>query len=190
MKIFTCLFILFFLTFPLIAQHNNIEDEAQKQEHEAFKRHHRVSIMMAFSHIPSVVPGEAEKQNLAVPTWGFNYDFWFHQKWGIGLHNDLIMQQFKVEEHHDKQEITRSYPVAVKAVGLFQPVHDLIFIVGYGKEFEPNEVLDVITAGVEYGVEIRNHWEVNFNLIFDYNIDTYTSWLFGIGFSRNFYGKH
>jgi hypothetical protein len=194
MKSISCVVILLFLAFPFLnAQHNIVEDdESEKSEegHEVFRKHHRISAMMAFSHIPSIVPGETEKKNLAIPTWGLNYDFWFHEKWAVGLHNDLIMQQYKVERHNGEEETIRSFPIASKAVILFQPIPDLIFLTGYGKEFEPNETLDVITVGVEYGIPIRNHWEVNFNLIFDYNVNLYTSWLIGIGFSKHIYGKH
>ena len=174
----------------LNAQHNIAEDEEgkkQEHEHETFKKHHTISAMMAFSYIPSIVPGEIDRKIVIVPTWGLNYSFWFHPKWSVGLHNDIILQQYKVERHHDQEEINRSYPIAVKAVVLFQPIPDLVFLAGYGKEFEPNETLDVITAGVEYGIPIRKGWEATLNLIFDWNIDNYVSFMFGLGFAKNIY---
>lgn len=191
-SIFCLVFLLCFSLSFLNAQHNiekDHEDEKHEEGHEAFRKHHRISAMMAFSHIPSIVPGETAKQSVVVPTYGLNYDFWFHAKWAIGLHNDLILQQYKVERHHDEQEIIRSFPLAVKAVVLYQPIHELIFLAGYGKEFETKETLDVITIGVEYGIPIRNGWEANLNLLFDWNIDNYISWMFGVGFAKNLYHK-
>jgi hypothetical protein len=193
MKSTTCLAILFFFAFSFLnAQHNNVEtheEEKHGNDHEAFRKHHRISAMMAFSHIPSIIPGETVKQSVVVPTYGLNYDFWFHAKWAIGLHNDLILQQYKVESHENKESLVRSYPLAVKAVVLYQPIHDLIFLAGYGKEFETNETLDVITVGVEYGIPIRKGWEANLNLLFDYNVDSYVSWMIGVGFAKNLYHK-
>ena len=182
--------ILIFSTSFLYAQHNIIEtDEGHSEKLEAFKKHHVISAMMAFSYIPSIVPGEEDRQILVVPTWAVNYSFWFRPKWAIGLHNDVILQQYAIERHHNQEELTRSYPVAVKAVVLFEPIHELVFLAGYGKEFETNETLDVITVGVEYGIPIRNGWGAGFNLIFDWNVDNYVSWMFGISFGKNLYHK-
>ena len=106
---------------------------------------------------------------------------------GRCLHNDIILQQYAVERHTDSEKVVRSYPVAVKAVVLYEPIHELAFLAGYGKEFEPDETLDVITVGVEYGIPIKNGWGTSFNLIFDWNINNYVSWMFGIGFGKNLY---
>ena len=187
MKPISCLLIFLFFSLPFShAQHNIVEDdEGEKHEsnehgHEAFKKHHTISAMMAFSYIPSIIPGESDREILVVPTWAINYTFSFHPKWAVGLHNDLILQQYAVERHTDSEEVVRSYPFAVKAVVLFEPMHGLLFLTGYGKEFESSKTLDVITVGVEYAIPIRNGWETGFNLIFDWNVNNYVSWMFGI----------
>ena len=171
---------------PIFAQYNIVEDdEGEKHaEHETFKKHHRISAMMAFSNIPQIIPGKENREVIAVPTWGLNYDFWFRPKWGVGLHNDIILLQYTVERHHGHDELIRSYPLGVKLVGLFQPIHDLIFLTGYGKEIEPNETLDILTVGVEYGFPIRNGWESNINLSFDWIVNNYISFMLGIGFAK------
>ena len=190
MKSCLYLFFPFLFALPLKAQHNIVEDhESNEHGHEEFNKHHNISAVMAFSFIPSIVPGEAEREVLAVPTWALNYNFWFHHKWAVGLHNDIILQQYKIERHHDKDELIRSYPFAVKAVVLFEPIHQLAFLTGYGKEFELNEILDVVTLGVEYEIPIRNGWGTSFNLTVDWNVNHYVSMMFGIGFGKNLFVK-
>ena len=196
MKLIYSFTLLIICSIPVLnAQHNIVEDHEGEQDvssehgHEAFRKHHTVYAMMAFSYIPSIIPGKEQREILAVPTWALNYNFWFHPKWAIGLHNDLILQQFQVERHSDKEEIIRSYPVAVKVVVSFEPIHELVIMTGYGKEIEPNKILDVVTAGVEYGIPIRNGWEAGLSLCFDWNIENYVSWMFGIGFGKKLYHR-
>ena len=196
MKSIYSFILLLFCSLPFLsAQHNIVEDHqgeehaTSEHEHEAFRKHHNIYAMMAFSYIPRIIPGQIERELLAVPTWALNYNFWFHPKWAFGLHNDLILQKFAVEKHSEEEEIIRSYPVAVKAVVLFEPIEDLLFLTGYGKEFEPNKILDVITAGVEYGIPIRNGWEAGISLNFDWNINNYVSWMFGVGFGKRLYPR-
>ncbi len=69
----------------LNAQHNIVEDdEGEKHEetehgHEAFKKHHAIFAMMAFSYIPSIIPGEIDRELIVVPTWGLITVFGFIQ---------------------------------------------------------------------------------------------------------------
>lgn len=54
-------------------------------------------------------------------------------------------------------------------------------LAGLGREFEKTESINI---GVEYGVELPNNWELNFNLIYENKFNVYNSWMFGIGFSK------
>ena len=174
--------ILFFFLFVAISAHS--QETENKEERE---KHHRITLMMANSHIPSATEVDGDKAVRIVPTWGLSYDYWFNEKWAIGLHNELYLQQFKIEKSGSEQTVERSYPVGVSLVGLFKPAKRLAFLAGAGREFEKHENFNLICLETEYGFELPDNWELNLNLIYESKIDAYDTWTFGVGFSKFFY---
>jgi hypothetical protein len=59
---------------------------------------------------------------------------------------------------------------------------------GTGAEFSREGTLFLSRFGVEYGVEIRNGWEVAGNASYDIKWDAYDTWVLGIGISKEFGG--
>jgi hypothetical protein len=167
------------------AQHTEDTNDAQHAEHEGPSHRHKVTLVMAYSLLNSHVD-ESTNNILVVPTFGLNYDFFFHQKWGVGFHSDIVLQQFKVESHDGHEELIRENPVAICAVGLFKPLPSLTLIAGYGIEIEKHENIQLFRFGVEYGFHLPGNWELGFALEFDRKINTYNSWMFGAGFSKLF----
>jgi hypothetical protein len=165
---------------------------AQEKENEANKEnqlHHRISLMQAFSHIPSLSEINGQKHAFIAPTIGFNYELWFNKKWAIGLHNDFILQSFNIENEDGKPAIKREYPILTTLVGIYKPGKHLSFFSGPGIEFEKNKNFKVIKLGMEYGVELPQSFEVGFGFEYDAKIDGYSSWLFGIGISKNIFPR-
>ena len=146
---------------------------------------HKLTLVMANSLLKNQVD-ENTNSILIVPTYGINYDFLFHPKWGVGLHSDIVLQQFKVEQHDGHEELVRENPVALCAVGLFSPLPALTLIAGYGVELETNENIQLFRFGVEYGIHLPKHWELGIMLEYDRKINTYSSLVFGVGFSKLF----
>ena len=145
---------------------------------------HRLTIMMANSHIPAANNINDQDAVFIVPTWGFDYDYWLSPKWAVGPHNDLVLQQYKIETKGGEEVIERSFPVSVSAVGIFRPWEHWAFVSGMGREFEKNESFNLYMLGVEYGIELPHDWELSFNLVYENKLATYNSWLFGIGISK------
>ncbi len=165
------------------AQHAEDTSDAQHTEHEGPSHRHKVTLVMANSFLKNDFDDEPNSI-LIVPTFGLNYDFFFHPKWGVGFHSDIVLQQFKVESHDGHEELLRENPVALVAVGLFKPIPSLTLIAGYGIEIETHENIQLLRLGVEYGFHLPGNWELGFALEFDRKINTYSSWVFGAGFSK------
>ena len=173
-------FIFSFIALGAFAQENVKEEKKEGKEKAS---HHRITVAMMNAHIPTITE-DGNKKTFAVPAWAVDYDYWFNEKWAIGLHNDLIIQQFKVEK--DGTEIERNNPVAVALVGLFKPTKHLTFIGGAGREFEKTESFNLIDIAVEYGWELPKEWELSLNLKYESKFNAYDTWLFGIGISKVF----
>lgn len=166
------------------------EHTEHKEANEAVNRpHHRITIVMENVHLPKELAYEGTKKNLILPAWGIDYDYWFNGKWGIGLHNDLIIQEYKVEEKEGNTELIRNHPWAVSLVGLFKATEHWGFVGGIGREFEKNESINLFELGLEYGFELPKDWELSLNLKYENKLKAYDSWLFGIGISKVLY-KH
>lgn len=164
---------------------------AQKAEREAAHDHaHRFTVMMMNAHIPNMSGINDQDKFAVVPAWGLDYDFWFNERWAIGLHSNLILQQYKIRKEHEQVVIERSYPIASCAVGIFKPLPRLSAIAGAGAEFEREENFFMYKLGLEYGFELPRQFELSINLLYDNKIDAYDTWFFGLGISKSFRGRH
>jgi len=179
MKKFILLIIFFTTISKAICQHESIGNTTL--EHEA--PFHKLSLVMANSLINNNVE-ENSNTLLLVPTFGVNYDYFFYKKWGIGLHNDILLQQYKVERHDNNEELLRENPVAVCAMLSFKPHHRWTLFGGYGVELEKHENISLYRFGIEFGVPLKDHWELGFNAEYDHKIKAYSSFMFGVGFSK------
>jgi hypothetical protein len=182
-KIYLICYILIIHGLGITAQKH---EDAGSADHHADTEHgagHKITLVMAYSFIDNSFTPQSN-DILIVPTIGFNYDYFFNSRWGLGLHTDILLQQYKVEKHGSQEEIIRENPVGLAGMVLFRPFHSWIFMAGYGVEIEKNENFQMIRVGVEYGIPLPKHWEVGFSLEFDYKIKTYSSLMFGVGFSK------
>ncbi len=177
--------VIFLIVFiPLsMAQHGEEVANDQHDEHDGVT--HKITLVMANSFLKNKVD-ESSNSVLVVPTYGLNYDVLFHHKWGVGVHTDVVLQQYKVERHDGDEELIRENPVALCAVGLFKLMPALTLIAGYGLEIETHENIQLLRFGVEYGFHLPGNWELGFALEFDRKFSTYNSWVFGVGFSKLF----
>ena len=168
----------------LVAQnHEDGSDTEHGIDAEHGKSGHKITLVMANSFIDNSFSDQT-KGILIVPTFGFNYDYFFNSRWGLGIHTDILLQQYKVEKHGNQEEILRENPVGIAGMLLFKPNHQWTLMAGYGVEAEKNENFQMIRIGVEYGIALPKYWELGFSLEFDYKIDTYSSLMFGVGFSK------
>ena len=84
---------------------------------------------MANVHIPNMDGVEGQNKFSVVPAWGFDYDFWFNKRWAVGLHNDLILQQYKIVKEENHTVVERSYRslCALQAfINLLSTSHSLV----------------------------------------------------------------
>jgi hypothetical protein len=163
-----------------------------KAQHESEHKHHsnfhKASGLMGFSFMRNSIEG-VSNHVLVVPVIGLNYDYFFKGKWGVGLHSELILQQFKVEKHKQETVIERENPISLIGQVQFKPHHRWTLFTGYGIEIEKHKNLQLIRIGGEYGIELPKNWEVGLSLEFDYKPDAYSSLFFGISFSKLFHSK-
>lgn len=166
---------------------------AQENEEKKFKPHHQIGISINHVHVFEGRDEEGNRETLTLPAWGIDYTFQFHERWAIGLHTDFIMEKYKVEKvyasEENKETVERSYPIAPALIGIYKPNEHWSFLLGFGGEFAKEEDFFLTRAGVEYGYELPQGWEVFGTFSYDFKWNAYDSWGIGLGIAKNFGGK-
>lgn len=160
------------------------QQHEEEQEHEVIK-HHMVALVIAHTHIPKGYQSSKGTEILIVPSWGLNYDYWFNTTWAIGLHADMEIATYIIEDDTGT-DLERERPIIISIVGSYKPWKGLMFGVGFGKEFEPHHNFWVYRFGVEYGIKLPHHWDIGPALVFDFKENLYDSWTIGLGIGKRF----
>lgn len=199
MKLRNLFLILSFLFVSLVHaqedKHETHEDHQKGHSEEAHKKH-TISASINHTVIFSGVKDGETKSYINVPSFGLNYTYFFNNKWAIGLHNDIILEDFLVQsssnDHSSRSSngesvvIERGTPVAMALMAIFKPIPNLGIMAGGGVEFSSHEDFALIRIGLEAPIHLPKHWEVFGVLTYDIMIDAYSSLNYGIGFAKLF----
>jgi len=159
---------------------------AQEPESDEFKPKIRGAIMMANTHVPNATEGG--KKMAIIPTWGFDFDYFFHRRWSGALQGDIKLQSFEIEDKN-KVELERTNPFAIAAVIHYHALRHWSFFVGPGYELESHENFFLVKVGTEYSFEITENFEIALNLIYENKEEVYDAWTYGIAFNKKLWEK-
>jgi hypothetical protein len=97
--------------------------------------------------------------NVWVPSWGLDLEYWFNAKWGIGLHNDVEMETFVVK-NAAQDEIVRVNPLVFTIDALYHFGHGFVATLGPGIEIERTESFYLLRFGMEYEKDINESFYI------------------------------
>ena len=164
---------------------------SKAQESHEHSDHHtpknEVSLLLSHAHVSQGLV-EGKTKWLALPSWQLNYNRILSHHWMLGVHMDIIIEDFVVssENHEEEGGLERSYPLAIALCGTYKPNHHLGFLLGFGGELEESESFYLLRAGVEGSLPIKNHFELVANILYDFKIDAYNTWSLGVGVAKQF----
>lgn len=171
----------------LSAQEEPAFSRASAPETEVFQPHHSLALLLGHTHVREGVV-EGGNKWLTLPAWALEYNFVFHPRWAIGLHTDIIIEEFVVERHlkgdNEGEVIERSFPVAPALMATYKPGHHWGILLGAGMEFASGESFFLNRLGGEYSVEVTNNWELLLVAQYDFRYNAYDTWMLGIGVAR------
>ena len=182
------------------------EDHSHGQEQNDTHANHSASHETHKKHVISgsvnhtVIFGgvkDGSASSITLPSFGLNYTYFFNHKWAIGLHNDIILEDFVVKESSSFETrsgseedgvavIERGNPIAACIMGIYKPLPYLGLMAGFGREFSSHEDFNVIRFGIETPIHLPKNWELFGVLTYDINIDAYESLTYGIGIGKMF----
>jgi hypothetical protein len=118
--------------------------------------------------------------NVWVPSWGLDLEYWFNAKWGIGLHNDVEMETFVVK-NAAQDEIVRVNPLVFTIDALYHFGHGFVATLGPGIEIERTESFYLLRFGMEYEKDINESLYIMPNVFVDQRFDGYNTFNIGLG---------
>ena len=176
----------------------NIEESHKETTHHEVHKKHLISASLNHTVIFSAIKDGEAASNIILPSFGLNYTYSFNHKWAIGLHNDIILEDFIVKgnetdqsksnskSNEDNAIIERETPVAACIMAIYKPIPNLGLMAGLGREFSSHEDYTVIRFGIEAPYHLPNNWELFGVVTYDINIDAYQSLTYGIGIGKLF----
>ena len=156
-----------------------------KNDEEKFRRH-GFSLAITHTLVPTAISSSGEEHWLSLPSWGLDYDYRFNSLWGLGLHSDLVIQNF---EYEDGKGIVkeRKSPGSLALVATRGLGEHLTVLAGGGIEMSKGEeTLALIRIGGDYGWELPKGWEVSFSVMIDFKIEAYNAFVFGFAIGKSF----
>jgi hypothetical protein len=118
--------------------------------------------------------------NVFVPSWGLDIEYWFNSKWGIGFHNDVEIETFVIK-NSENDEIERVNPLVFTIDALYQFGNGFVITLGPGIELERQESYYLMRVGIEYEKDISKSLYLLPNLFLDQRLDGYNTWNIGLG---------
>ncbi len=183
------LFILGLLVYaaPVQAQHHQTIDDPHPVPAPVHQANHpsgfRLGGVVGYVILPTATAHGRE--SLILPSLGFDLEYWFSPKWGLGLHNDVELMVFEVETEEDLF-IEREFPVLITLDALWKPWKGLVLFGGPGVELEPTEHYWVGRVGVEYEIPIGPSWDIFPMFFHDFRKGAYDTYSFGLGVGKRF----
>lgn len=174
---------LLFIVMVLCHAHPTQAQEEERKESRAGT--HQLALGISHTHLAEGIGEDGSKKWMILPSWALDYTYWIGNKWGIGLHNDLVVENFKVEStSKDGEELERTKPFCSIAAALFKPGEHHTIVAGVGGEFAKEENFFVTRIGYEYGWELPRKWELSVSLNWDLKWQGYNSWSIGLALAK------
>ncbi|MGJ5642872.1 hypothetical protein [Formosa sp. S-31] len=184
----TTIVLLFLLVLPCTIIYAQEDETKSVFDEETEIKHHQIGFMLGHAHI-SQGHSNGNKKWLALPMISLNYNYWFNERWAFGLHTDMVLEDFEVEQWNGSGEdkiLERKTPIAPAIMMLYKPGKHFTYMLGIGEEFTCEENLFLIRAEVEYSLELPNEFEFGTSVGYDIRVNEYDSWALQIGVSKLF----
>lgn len=170
---------LILFSFSLTAQ-EDLHSDAAKNDH-----HHHNTIRIAGLIGHTLIKSEGSDSHIFVPSWGFDIEYWFSDKWGMGLHNDLEIESFIIKTENS-EEIERVNPLVITFDLLYHLHNGIVLSVGPGAEIEQGKSYYLFRMGVEYEKEIGQGFDICPAFFYDQRFDGFNTYTIALGIGKRF----
>lgn len=146
--------------------------------------HHELDGFVGSTHVPKGALDDSDA-TLILPNIGFNYKYWFNERFAIGSYNNIVALTYVINSD-THQDLDRNLPITATIVGVFKVWKNLSIFTGPGLEIDKNKSLFVFRFGVDYGFALSNDWYLSPRFIFDNLSGDIQAFTLGISIGRRF----
>lgn len=145
---------------------------------------HNLSILLSHVHILNGTEEGGGIRGIQRPSWMVAYNYSLSERWSIGLHGDIILETFFVDEggsHSEEDLLEREFPISLVGAASYKVIDHLAVQVGGGLEFDKSNSFGLLRFGLEPFMRISDRIELILNLSYDIKFDAYDNWNLGFG---------
>ncbi|QCK16588.1 hypothetical protein [Mangrovivirga cuniculi] len=180
--------ILLFISSSLsISGQHDEERKAQPENLQHHVYHNKLGIGLGHTHVSRGRNMDGIKW-LALPSFALIYDYHFNQRWSLGIHVDIIVENFEVETNlrsdNENEIIKRNRPIAPALMATYKFTNHSSLVFGGGFEYAPEETLSIFRVGYEWSTHLNEKWELAIPFTYDFRIDAYDSWTLSLIIAR------
>lgn len=178
-------FWIFILTFPsyLVQGQEITSKESEEEALEESEGPLRIGFLLMHTYIPTET--SKGRELLVLPSIGLDIEYWFSERFGIGMHNDIELESFEVEKE-EAEIIERAFPFVLTLDGLFKIGKKWVLVLGGGVELEADESFALFRTGIEYEVNIGPGWDLSPSFAYDFRVNAFDTWSVGLGLGYRF----
>lgn len=174
-----------FLTFGIVhlasAQHPTLR-EGEEEWHKT--HHNRLAFFTGTTLVPTSID-HSSKEILFVPTYGLEYERGINAWLGIGIANEIELQNYVIQKSNS-EVINRSFIYVVSVFVMVQPVKPLVIFAGPGYELTSSQNFSIFKVGASYIIDVGNKFDVSPEIALDQIADKYATFTFGISLGKRF----
>ena len=171
MKILNYTLLLFSFSASLMAQeHHVLAPDPHHHRHPL-----RIAVLMGHGGVPEVDGGV-----LFVPTWGWDVDYHLSDRWSLGWHSDIELENYLILNDIGEEVLLKT-PL-VSTIDVFYRInHNLILGAGPGLTVENGIWKPIVRIGIEGEVPMNDRWEWTPTVYMDQRMDGRQVWTLALG---------
>jgi len=162
-----------------------LEDQHVELETHKQIEHNESGFRLAGIIGHTLIKNTGVDNNIFVPSWGLDLEYWFNHKWGIGLHKDIEIETFIIK-NSEHEEVERVNPLVITLDALYQFGNGFVVTVGPGVEIEKKESFYLTRVGIEYEKDFSKSMYLIPTLFLDQRFDGFSTWTIGLGIGKKF----
>ncbi len=122
---------------------------------------------------------DTDARGVFTPTVGIDYFYKFHPRWGAGFLGALELDHYVVTD----DEVERENAIILTLVGMYRATKYLDLFLGGGIEVEQHDNLAVLRLGLQYSIDMGEHWALIPKFHFDFK-ENYNAWSLALTIAR------
>jgi len=163
---------------PLILLFTMVNMTAQQELEQNQK--HLLGANFGFTFVPlGNALEDTDARGVFTKTVGIDYFYNFLPKWGAGFLGAYELDHYVVTD----EQVEREDALIFTLVGMYSATRYLDLFLGGGIEVEQHDNLAVLRMGLQYSIDVGEHWALVPKLHFDFK-ENYSTWSFAVSFAR------